>query len=86
MINPSWSSIMPRQPWTNVTSADDHLTEHPLDWRERLPRDEARERLAAEIESESAALAGLGSAARARADVQLRQRRLSALKVALSHL
>ena len=77
---------MPLQPWTNVISVDDHLIEHPLAWRHSRPRDEARERLAAEIESESAALAALGSAARARADVQLRQRRLSALKIALSRL
>jgi hypothetical protein len=86
MINLSRSSIMPLQPWTNVISVDDHLIEHPLAWRDRQPRDEARERLAAEIESESAALAALGSAARARADVQLRQRRLSGLKIALSRL
>jgi hypothetical protein len=86
MINLSRSSIMPLQTWTNVVSVDDHLIEHPVAWRERLPGDEARERLAAEIESESAALAALGGAARARADVQLRQRRLSALKIALSHL
>ena len=77
---------MPLQSWTNVISVDDHLIEHPLAWRDRLPRDEARERLAAEIESESGALAALGSAARSRADVQLRQRRLSALKIALSRL
>jgi hypothetical protein len=77
---------MPLQPWTNVISVDDHLIEHPLAWREKRPRDEARERLAAEIESESAALAALGGAARSRADVQLRQRRLSALKIALSRL
>jgi hypothetical protein len=86
MINLSRSSIMPLQSWTNVISVDDHLIEHPLARRDRRPRDEARERLAAEIESESAALAALGSAARARADVQLRQRRLSALKIALSRL
>jgi hypothetical protein len=86
MINLSRSSIMPLQPWTNVISVDDHLIEHPLAWRHSRPMDEARERLEAEIESESAALAALGSAARARADVQLRQRRLSALKIALSRL
>ena len=77
---------MPLQTWTNVISVDDRLIEHPLAWHDRLPRDEARERLAAEVESESAALADLGNDARARADVQLRQRRLSALKVALSNL
>jgi hypothetical protein len=86
MINPSRSSIMPLQPWTNVTSVDDHLIEHPLNWQQRLPRDEARGRLAAEIESESAALAALGTDPRGRPDVQLRLRRLSALKIALSHL
>ena len=52
---------MPLQPWTNVISVDDHLIEHPLAWHDRLPRGEARERLAAEIESESAALAALGA-------------------------
>jgi hypothetical protein len=77
---------MPLQPWTNVISVDDHLIEHPLAWHDRLPRGEARERLAAEIESESAALASLGAASQARPAVQLRQRRLSALKIALSHL
>jgi hypothetical protein len=86
MINLSRSFIMPLQPWTNVISVDDHPIEHSLAWQDRLPRDEVRARLAAEIESESAALAALGSDARARADVQLRQRRLSALKIALSHL
>jgi hypothetical protein len=87
MINLSGSSIMPLQPWTNVISVDDHLVEqHPTAWRDRLPRDEARDRLAAEIESESAALAALGTGPRGRADVQLRLRRLSALKIALSHL
>jgi hypothetical protein len=77
---------MPLQPWTNVISVDDHRNEHPLAWHDRLPRDEARERLAAEIESESAALAALGTGPRGRADIQLRLRRLSALKIALSHL
>ena len=77
---------MPLQPWTNVISVDDHLIEHPTAWRDPLPRDEARDRLAAEIESESAALAALGAGPRGRADVQLRLRRLSALKIALSHL
>jgi hypothetical protein len=86
MINLSRSFIMPQQPWTNVISVDDHLIEHPPAWHDRLPRDEARERLAAEIESESAALAALGAGPRGRADVQLRLRRLSALKIALSHL
>jgi hypothetical protein len=75
---------MPRQPWTKLISVPDHLFEHPLVWEDR--RDEAREQLAAEVESESAALAALGSDARARAAVQLRQRRLSALKIALSRL
>jgi hypothetical protein len=75
---------MPLQPWTKLISVDDHLIEHPLVREDR--RDEARERLAAEVESESAALAALGGDARARAAVQLRQRRLSALKIALSHL
>jgi hypothetical protein len=75
---------MPLQPWTKLASVADHLIEHPLVWEDR--RDGARERLAAEVESESAALAALGSDARARAAVQLRQRRLSALKIALSHL
>jgi hypothetical protein len=42
--------------------------------------------LAAEIESESAALAALGAEHRTRAAVELRKRRLSALKIALSHL
>ncbi len=77
---------MPLQTWTNVISVDDRLIEHPPAWHDRLPRGEARERLAAEIESESAALAALGAAPRARPAVQLRQRRLSALKIALSHL
>ena len=77
---------MPLQPRTNVISVDDHLIEHPLAWHDRQPRDEPRERLAAEIESESAALAALGTDPRGRADVQLRLRRLSALKIALSHL
>jgi hypothetical protein len=75
---------MPLQPWMKLISVDDHLIEHPLVWEDRS--DEARERLVAEVESESAALAALGSDARARADAQLRQRRLSALKIALSHL
>jgi hypothetical protein len=58
------------------------------DWTDQdlLTRDEARERLAAEIESESAALAALGSGTEVRAELQLRQRRLAALKIALSHL
>jgi hypothetical protein len=58
------------------------------DWTDQdlLTRDEARERLAEEIESESAALAALGTDPRVRAEAELRQRRLSALKVALSHL
>jgi hypothetical protein len=86
MINLSGSSIMPLQPWTNVISVDDHLIDRPPAWHDRLPRGEARERLAAEIESESAALAALGAGPRGRADVQLRLRRLSALKLALSHL
>jgi hypothetical protein len=77
---------MPLQPWMKLISVDDHLIEHPLAWHDRLPRDEARERLAAEIESESAALAALGTDPRGRADVQLRLRRLSALKIAHSHL
>ena len=77
---------MPLQPRTNVISVDDHLIEHRPAWHDRPPRDEARERLAAEIESESAALAALGTGPRERADVQLRLRRLSALKIALSHL
>jgi hypothetical protein len=75
---------MPLQPWMKLISIDDHLIERPPVWEAR--RDDARERLAAEIESESAALAALGADLRARAAVQLRQRRLSALKVALSHL
>jgi hypothetical protein len=75
---------MPPQPRMELISVDDHLTEHPPVWQDR--RDDSRERLAAEIESESAALAALGAGSRARADVQLRQRRLSALKIALSHL
>jgi hypothetical protein len=75
---------MPLQPWMKLISVDDHLIEHPLVWEDRS--DEARERLVAEVESESAALAALGSDARARADAQLRQRRLSALKIAVSHL
>ena len=77
---------MSLQPWTNVISLDGHFIEHPLAWHDRLPRDQARERLAAEIESESAALAALGTGSRGRADIQLRLRRLSALKIALSHL
>ena len=77
---------MPLQPWTNVISVDDHLIENPSAWPDRHPRGEAREQLAAEIESESAALAALGTGPRERADVQLRLRRLSALKIALSHL
>ena len=75
---------MPPQPWMKLTSAADHLDEHRLVREGR--GDGARERLAAEVESETAALAALGGDARARADVQLRQRRLSALKIALSHL
>jgi hypothetical protein len=75
---------MPLQPWMNLTSVADHRIEHPLVREDRSG--EARERLAAEIESESAALAALGGDARARAAAQLRQRRLSALKIALSHL
>ena len=75
---------MPLLPWMKLSSVADHPIEHPLVWADR--RDEARERLAAEVESESAALAALGSDARARPDVQLRQRRLSALKNVLSHL
>jgi hypothetical protein len=74
---------MPQQPWMKL-SAGDRLIEHPLVWEDR--RNGSRERLAAEIESESAALAALGADHRARAAVQLRQRRLSALKIALSHL
>jgi hypothetical protein len=75
---------MPLQPWMKLTSVADHLIDHSLVWEDRSS--EARERLAAEIESESAALAALGGDARARAAAQLRQRRLSALKIALSHL
>ena len=58
------------------------------DWTDQdlLTKDEARGRLAEEIDSELAALAALGADPRARAEVQLRQRRLSALKAALSHL
>ena len=58
------------------------------DWTDQdlLTKDEARERIAEEIESESAALAALGADPRVQAEVQLRQRRLSALKIALSHL
>ena len=80
---------MPLQPWTNVISVDDHLIEHPLAWRHSRPRDEARERLVQEIESEAAALAALTAPGRepgAQAEVQLRQRRLSALQAALAHL
>jgi hypothetical protein len=51
-----------------------------------LTREEARGQLAAEIESESAALVALGTDPRVQAAVQLRKRRLSALKIALSHL
>jgi hypothetical protein len=58
------------------------------DWTDQdlLTKDEARGRLAEEIESESAALTALGADPGALAEVQLRQRRLSALKIALSHL
>jgi hypothetical protein len=58
------------------------------DWTDQdlLTKDEARERLAEEIESESAALAALGAGPQARAEAQLRERRLSALKIALAHL
>ena len=58
------------------------------DWTDQdlLTKDEARERLEAEIESESAALAALGAGPQVRAELQLRERRLSALKIALSHL
>jgi hypothetical protein len=58
------------------------------DWTDQdlLTRDEARERLADEIESESAVLAALGTDPQVQAEVRLRQRRLSALKTALSHL
>jgi hypothetical protein len=43
---------MPLQPWMKLISVDDHLIEQPLVWVDR--RDEARERLGAEIQSESA--------------------------------
>jgi hypothetical protein len=58
------------------------------DWTDQdlLTRDEARERLADEIASESAALTALGADPRVQAEVRQRQRRLSALKIALSHL
>jgi hypothetical protein len=58
------------------------------DWTDQdlLTKDEARERLANEIESESAALASLGADPRAQAEAQLRERRLSALKIAISRL
>ena len=61
------------------------------DWTDQdlLTRDEARERLVQEIESEAAALAALTAPGRepgAQAEVQLRQRRLSALQAALAHL
>jgi hypothetical protein len=58
------------------------------DWTDQdlLTKDEARERLAQEIKSESAALAALGSDPGAQAEAQLRQRRLAALKTALTHL
>jgi hypothetical protein len=75
---------MPLQPWMKLISVDDHLIEHPLVWEDR--RNGSRDRLAAEIESESAALAAFGADHRAPAAVQLRQRRLAALKIALSHL
>jgi hypothetical protein len=58
------------------------------DWTDQdlLTKDEARERIAEEIESESAALAALGAGPVVQAEVQRRERRLSALKIALSHL
>jgi hypothetical protein len=58
------------------------------DWTDQdlLTRDEARERLADEIESESAALTALGAGPRVQAEVRLRERRLSALKIALAQL
>jgi hypothetical protein len=78
---------MPLQPWKSHIPLDDHLSEHSPVWQDRLlDRDKERGRLAAEIESESAALAALGTGPGARPAVQLRQRRLSALKIALSHL
>lgn len=56
------------------------------DWTDQdlLTKDEARERLAREIGAESAALAALGPDSGARDEFRLRERRLSALKVALS--
>jgi hypothetical protein len=58
------------------------------DWTDQdlLTRDEARERLAEEIESEAAALTALGADPRVQAEVRLRERRLSALKIALAQL
>jgi hypothetical protein len=77
---------MPLQPWMKLTSVADHPIEHQLVREDRRDGARERQRLAAEVESETSALAALGGDARARADVQLRQRRLSALKIALSHL
>ena len=65
------------------------------DWTDQdlLTRGEARERLAEEIDAESAALAALGGSGsersvdpRVRAEVEARQRRLNALQIALAHL
>jgi hypothetical protein len=58
------------------------------DWTDQdlLTKDEARERLVREIEVESAVLAALVRDSGAREELQLRERRLSALKVALSRL
>jgi hypothetical protein len=62
------------------------------DWTDQdlLTREEARERLAGEAEAEAAALAALTESGadvadpRVRAEIELRQRRLAALRVARS--
>ena len=65
------------------------------DWTDQdlLTRDEARERLAEEIDAESAALAALGGSDSERgvdslvqAEIEARKRRLNALKTALANL
>jgi hypothetical protein len=69
------------------------------DWTDQdlLTRDEARERLAEEVDAESAALAALGGSGGdtdsersvdplAQAEIEARKRRLNALKIALASL
>jgi hypothetical protein len=71
------------------------------DWTDQdlLTRDEARERLAEEVDAESAALAALGGSGSGsdtdsergvdplvQAEIEARKRRLNALKIALANL